>query len=184
QEPIVHIDRVTHRPQVRYDTMGVRQRRSVRQWTARRLYHLDTEVGHEYICPWRQPDGRMRVQLEGLAIERGQERRNQRTSAFRGQQAGGVLDVDPIDGRAVRHLLGEAGVEGVVVYLAERVDQRGHHLAACLLDGLRGGEQVRHLVHRVEQGEPRDPVRDETLVDELHEVWMCHLPRDESETGD
>src|SRR5699024_4103811 len=41
-----------------------------------------------------------------------------------------------------------------------------------------------HVVHRVEQGEPRDPVRDETLVDEPHEVGMCHLPRDEAETGD
>src|SRR6185369_6853412 len=33
-------------------------------------------------------------------------------------------------------------------------------------------------------GEPRDPVRDETLVDEPHEVGMGQLPRDEPETGD
>src|SRR5262249_21192294 len=39
------------------------------------------------------------------------------------------------------------------------------------------------LVHRVEQGEPRYPVRHQTLVDEPHEVRMCHLPRDEPETG-
>src|SRR5690606_1413312 len=45
QEPIVDVDRVAHRPQVRYDALDVRQRRAVRQRTTGRLYHLDTEVG-------------------------------------------------------------------------------------------------------------------------------------------
>src|SRR5690606_33712949 len=77
QEPIVDVDRVAHRPQVRYDALDVRQRRAVRQRTTGRLYHLDTEVGDQRVRLRGQPDGRVRVQFERLAVEHGDEGRNQ-----------------------------------------------------------------------------------------------------------
>jgi hypothetical protein len=78
-----------------------------------------------------EPDRAVVVQLERLVADLGQDRRDQRPRAARGEQAAGVLDVERLDVRARRHRPRGFGVVRVVVDRADRVDQRPDHLLAA-----------------------------------------------------
>ena len=71
----------------------------------------------------------MRVQLERLAAERRPHGGDQRPRPLRGEDPGRVLDVGPVDVRAVRVGGRDAGVERVVVHGRDRVGQRPDDLA-------------------------------------------------------
>jgi len=99
-----------------------------------------------------------------------------------GEDAGRVLDVDAVEVRVGRELRGEVDVERVVVHGADRVGQGADDLAdAGLLEppgGLSGGV---HVVHRVQDDDPVDPVGRQPVVDQLHGLRVRVLPRDETE---
>ena len=126
----------------------------------------------------------MGVQFQRLAIQAVADRRDERPRPFRRQQAGRVLDVDPVDIAAAGHPGSQPGVAGVVVDLAERVGERADDLlAAREPDQVRGAADGRHVVHRVEHDEPRHPVGHQPVIDQPHHLFAGGLPRDEPEPG-
>ncbi len=92
------------------------------------LHDLDAQLGRDRVGQRRQPDRGVRVQLQRRRPERGLDRREQGAGPLGGEDAGRVLDVDPVDVRVGRALRGEVGVEGVVVHGADRVGQRADDL--------------------------------------------------------
>ena len=70
----------------------------------------------------RKANRSMVVQLQWFVAYLGEDRRDQRPGAARGEQAARVLDVERLDVRARRHRACGLGVMRVVVDRADRVD--------------------------------------------------------------
>ena len=116
---------------------------------------FDAEVGRVHVGERGQPERAMGVQLEGRRPELVADRRDQRPCPVRGEQAGGVLDVDAVEVRGGGHPCREPGVEGVVVDVADGVRQRRDDLAGPgPPDGGGGGQDGIHVVHRIQDDEP------------------------------
>ena len=97
QQPVVDVDGVPAGAQVRDQLLGVWQRGAVAEGAAADLEHVHAEGRGDEAGELRQPEGGVRVQLEGLAAERRLDGGDQRPRPVRGEDARRVLDVGAVD---------------------------------------------------------------------------------------
>ena len=85
--------------------------------------------------------------------------------------------------RRFRNFRGEFCIEHVVVNVADRIRERRNNFSRRRLFGssARIRAMLRH-VHRVQHNKSRDPVGDQTVVNNLHEIRVLALPGDEAKS--
>ncbi len=176
------------RAQVGDDAFDGRIGNAIRGRARSTLQGADAEVRRVQVGHFRQPDGVVRMQLEGLVdpgcLDGGLDGGNQRRGTLLRQQSARILDVQRVHVRTRRQRARAGCVVRVVVDRAQREYQRrDHELAAGLLDQPRVRDIRRGIVHGIRQAEPADAMPRQRAIRQRHEIRARGLPGDEAKAG-
>ncbi len=141
------------------------------------MQHVEAGPEPLHVDEGSEPDRAVAVQLDGAPAGSSDEVGCELTHGVRRQQPAGVLEVEPVQLRAVGEGGGALGVVRVRVHLADRVRQPEHDLLDVLLPR-DGGDppQPRRVVRRVHDLDPPDAVADDAPEHEPHHVLARRGP--------
>ena len=137
------------------------------------MQHVEAGPEPLHVHERREPDRAVAVQLDGAPAGGSDEVRRELAHGVRRQQPARILQVEPVQLRAVGEGGGTLGVVRVRVHLADRVRQPDHDLLDSLLprDG-RDPPQPGRVVRRVHDLDPPDAVADDAAEHEPDDLFV------------